>query len=119
LDSKSTLAEALARDLDIPVFAKDWLEATLLRSELKPTCEDKSLGFACYELLMVLAERYFMLGQSAIIDSVTPSSNIRNTWLQLAKQYYTHHYVIECICSSFTENFLKAKTYCGSINSEI
>jgi adenylate kinase family enzyme len=43
---KSTLAEALAKDLGIPVFAKDWLEATLLRSELKPANEEKPLGFA-------------------------------------------------------------------------
>ena len=34
---KSTLAEAVGRHLSIPVFAKDWLEATLLRSELSPS----------------------------------------------------------------------------------
>ena len=45
---KSTLAEAVARQLGIPVFAKDWLEAALIRSELKPMNEAKSLGFAGY-----------------------------------------------------------------------
>ena len=54
---KSTLAEAVGKALQIPVFAKDWLEATLLKSGLKPTLEDKSLGFAGYELLTVLAQR--------------------------------------------------------------
>lgn len=31
---KSTLAENVGRQLSIPVFAKDWLEATLVRCEL-------------------------------------------------------------------------------------
>ena len=96
---KSTLAEALARNLGIPVFAKDWLEATLLRSELKPTDEEKSLGFAGYELLIVLAERQFMLGQSVILDSVAASQTIRQIWCQLADRYQANYRVIECICS--------------------
>ena len=164
---KSTLAEALARDLGIPVFAKDWLEATLLRSELKPACEEKSLGFAGYELLTILAQRQLTLGQSVILDSVAASQSIRKTWHRLAQQYGADYRVIECLCSdktihrlrlkerqrnipgwhelewsevervkgyysawegehlvldminSFNENLLKAKTYCGSINSEI
>jgi predicted kinase len=164
---KSTLAEAIGKDLQIPVFAKDWLEAVLLRSGLKPTDEDKSLGFAGYELLTVLAQRQFMLRQSVILDSVAASQTIRSTWSELAQQYGADYRVIECICSdeslhrsqlkqrqrnipgwhelewsevervngyyspwvgqplvldminSFNENFLKAKTYCESVNSEI
>lgn len=96
---KSTLAEALAKELGIPVFAKDWLEATLLRSELKPTNGEKSLGFAGYELLTALAERQLMLGQSAILDSVAASRSIRRTWSQLAEQYEADCRVIECVCS--------------------
>jgi predicted kinase len=96
---KSTLAEAIGRDLGVPVFAKDWLEATLLRSELKPTKEEKSLGFAGYELLTILAERQFMLGQSVILDSVAASQTIRRTWQELVEKYGAHCRVIECICS--------------------
>ena len=96
---KSTLAEAIGRDLGIPVFAKDWLEATLLRSGLKQANEDKSLGFAGYELLTTLAERQLMLGQSIILDSVAASQTIRNTWRQLSDQYRADWRVIECICS--------------------
>jgi hypothetical protein len=51
----------------------------LLRSGLKPTDEDKSLGFAGYELLTVLAQRQFMLRQSVILDSVAASQTIRST----------------------------------------
>ena len=99
---KSTLAEAVARDVGIPVFAKDWLEATLVRSELKPVNEGKSLGFAGYELLTILAKRQMMLGQSVILDSVAASQTIRSTWHQLSDQYGADWRVIECICSDET-----------------
>jgi predicted kinase len=96
---KSTLAEAVGRDLGIPVFAKDWLEAVLVRSELKPASEEKSLGFTGYELLTTLAKRQLMLGQSVILDSVAASLTIRSTWRRLAEQYGAGWRVIECICS--------------------
>jgi predicted kinase len=99
---KSTLAEAMGRELGIPVFAKDWLEATLLRSGLKPTSEEKSLGFAGYELLTTLAERQLRLGQSVILDSVAASRSIRDAWRQLSDQYDADWRVIECICSDET-----------------
>jgi predicted kinase len=96
---KSTLAEAIGRELGIPVFAKDWLEATLIRSELKPMNEEKSLGFAGYELLTVLAARQMILGQSVILDSVAASKTIRNTWHRLSDQYNADWRVIERVCS--------------------
>src|SRR6476661_7271178 len=37
---KSRLAEAVGRARGIPVFAKDWLEATLIKSELIPSRAD-------------------------------------------------------------------------------
>src|SRR5918996_3667571 len=96
---KSTLAEGIGRDLGVPVFAKDWLEATLVSSGLKPISEEKSLGFAGYELLTILAERQFLLGQSVILDSVAASQTIRRTWRELAEKYGADCRVIECICS--------------------
>ena len=96
---KSTLAEAVGRELGIPVFAKDWLEGTLLRSELKPTREEKTLGSAAYELLTILAQRQLMLGQSVILDSVAASPSIRRSWRELSDQYGAVWRVIECICS--------------------
>ena len=96
---KSTLAERLGKDLSIPVFAKDWLEATLLRNGLKPSDENRSLGFAGYEVLTILAERQLMLSQSVILDSVAGSLTIRDTWHQLAIKFGADWRVIECICS--------------------
>jgi len=54
---KSMLAEAVGKTLGIPVFAKDWLEATLILSELIASDPNKPLGSASYELLTMLAER--------------------------------------------------------------
>ena len=96
---KSTLAEAIGRRFGIPVFAKDWLEASMLRSGLKPTDKNKSLGYAGYELLTILAQRQLMLGQSVILDSVAATKSIRSEWRRLAKRYQAEWRVIECICS--------------------
>lgn len=106
---KSTLAEAMGKELCIAVFAKDWLEATLLRSGLKPTSEDKSLSFASYELLTILAERQLMLGQSVILDSVAASPSIRSTWRQLSEQYGAAWRVVECVCSDESLHRLRLK----------
>ncbi|HEU0295223.1 MAG TPA: ATP-binding protein [Anaerolineales bacterium] len=96
---KSTVAERLGRQLGVPVFAKDWLEATLFRSGLVSTVENKPLGSAGYELLSILAERQLMLGQSVILDSVAGTQTIRTRWHQLANQYEAEWRVIECVCS--------------------
>jgi len=96
---KSALAEQVACELGIPVFAKDWLEATLLRCELAPTNVAKSLASAGYELLTTLAERQMMLGQSVILDSVASTQSIRMTWRGLAEKYHAGWSVIECVCS--------------------
>ena len=96
---KSSLAEAVGRHFGIPVFAKDWLEASLLQSELKPTSKEKSLGYAGYELLTVLAKRQLMLGQSVILDSVAATKTIRMEWRKLTKRYQAEWRVIECVCS--------------------
>jgi predicted kinase len=107
---KSTLAEALARDLSVPVFAKDWLEGTLVRNDLKPTDEARPLGFAAYELVTVLADRQLRLGQSVILDSVAATTSIRRTWQRLAMQYSATWRVIECVCSDESLQRSRLKT---------
>lgn len=97
---KSTIAEAVGRTLNVPVFAKDWLEATLKRNQLTPANETSpNLGYVGYELLTVLAERQLMLGQSAILDSVASVEPVRQQWRELAQTYSADWYVVECICS--------------------
>ena len=45
----TSIAQAVARDLGIPVFAKDWLEATLIRCQLQPAEGEPPLGSAGYQ----------------------------------------------------------------------
>jgi predicted kinase len=99
---KSMLAETIGKQLCIPVFAKDWLEAVLLQNGLQPTQNGKSLGYVGYELLTALAERQLMLGQSVILDSVAGIISIRDQWRNLADQYHAASHVIECVCSDET-----------------
>jgi len=96
---KSSIAETVARERGIPVFAKDWLEATLIRCELKPAENGPPLGSAGYQLLTTLAERQLRLGQSVILDSVASTLSIRAEWRALAQTYQAAWHVIECVCS--------------------
>ena len=96
---KSTLAESVGKQLHVPVFAKDWLEANLLSNGLVPTINEKPLGFASYDLMTTLAERQLLLGQSVILDSVASTETIRDTWRQMSKRYSANWRVIECVCS--------------------
>ncbi len=96
---KTSIAEAVAREFGIPVFAKDWLEATLIRCELKPAENGPPLGSTGYQLLTTLAERQLRLGQSVILDSVASTLSIRAEWRILAQTYQAAWRVIECICS--------------------
>lgn len=107
---KSTIAEAVGIELGIPVFAKDWIEATLLRCELAPANPQKPLGSAGYELLTTLAERQLLLNQSVILDSVASTLSIRAVWRALAKTYNAHWRVIECICSDETAHRTRLAT---------
>jgi len=96
---KTTIAEAIGRELGIPVFSKDWLEGTLKNSKLVTDETERFLGSAGYGLLTALAERQLMLGQSVILDSVASTESIRTTWKELCKKYKAEWRVIECICS--------------------
>jgi predicted kinase len=96
---KISIAEAVARQLGVPVFAKDWLAATLLRDELRPPDDGLGLGTAGDELLTTLAERQLRLGQSVIMDSAASTLSIRAEWRALTHAYQAAGRVIECICS--------------------
>ena len=97
---KSTVAEAVGRQLGIPVFAKDWLEATLKRCGWgQEESNSQNLGYTGYELLTTLAQRQLSLGQSAILDSVASLESTRIQWRNLAQTHNAVWRVIECICS--------------------
>lgn len=97
---KSRLAEALGRALGVPVFAKDSLEAALLRAGLAQiTGASDILGRLGYDLLTELARRQLSLGQSVILDSVASTAAIRDEWRILAASYHATWRIVECVCS--------------------
>ena len=93
---KTEVAESLAASLRVPVFSKDWLEASLLQSGVVPR---EQLGMIGYTLLTTLARRQLALRQSAVLDSVASTTSIRATWRKLAQEFEASWLVIECICS--------------------
>lgn len=97
---KSSVAEAVGRALHVPVFAKDWLEATLVRCGYRQQGEGApALGLVGYELLTTLAERQLQLGQSVILDSVASTEAVRERWRGLGASHNARWRVIECVCS--------------------
>jgi predicted kinase len=100
---KSKLAESAGQALGIPVFAKDWLEASLRRHGIDhgvdTSGESLPLGYIGYDLLTILATRQLQLNQSVILDSVASTESIRARWRQLAQDHGAAWRVIECICS--------------------
>ncbi|MCP5059201.1 MAG: ATP-binding protein [bacterium] len=93
---KTEVAESMAAYLKAPVFAKDWLEASLLQSGV---VAQEQLGIVGYSLLTTLARRQLALGQSAVLDSVASTSPVRETWRAMALEFDASWFVIECICS--------------------
>jgi len=93
---KSSLSEALATELAVPVFSVDPIEAALWRSGIKPGFET---GIAAYEVAAALAGEQLKLGHSAIIDAVNPVEAARKTWRDLSAIYHVRLVLIETHCS--------------------
>lgn len=98
---KSTLAKAVSQQLQIPVFAKDIVEAALLRCNVSTVLEDtKPVNYAAYEVLIALAAHQLDLNQSCIVDCVAGHPAVRNHFRTLANKHSARWIVIECICSN-------------------
>jgi predicted kinase len=93
---KSTLAAALGRELDAPVFAKDVVEASLWRSGV--TADHGSWQVA-EDLLTTLARAQVEAGASAVLDTVARVRASRDTWRGVAASQDATFLLVECICS--------------------
>jgi len=93
---KSSLADALAERLQIPVFNKDRIEASLWRSGT--TAELNSWQVA-EDLLTTLAGEQLRRGQSAILDTVARTVASREAWRAVALECGAPFVLIECVCS--------------------
>lgn len=91
---KSTLAESLAKELSIPVFSVDPIESSIIKSGIQRGFET---GLAAYLVAETLASEHFKLGQSVIIDAVSPVKEARDMWHKLASKYDAKLIIIECV----------------------
>ena len=93
---KSTLAEAVGRQLGVPVFAVDWLLGSLTPFGGYHLDELLKVGA---ELLTTLAFRQLALGQSAILDFPAEDLATRTRWQTLAFTAGAEFRVVVWACS--------------------
>ena len=95
---KSVLAESLSRELSVPIFSIDAIEAAMWRAGLAKT----ETGVAAYEVAQALADEHLRLRHSVIVDAVNPAEAPRAAWRNLAAKHRVSLKIIECVCSDET-----------------
>ncbi len=91
---KSTVAEGLAQNLKLPIFSVDPIESSILKSGIKRSFET---GLAAYLVAERLVAEQLSLGQSAIIDAVSPVRESRDMWHNISNNYNARLIIIECV----------------------
>jgi predicted kinase len=93
---KSTLAGALARATELPVFSVDPIESAMLHAGLAPSFET---GYAAYLVAQALADARLALGQGAIVDAVNAEEAGKDIWRALGKKHGIPLRIVECVCT--------------------
>jgi predicted kinase len=91
---KSTLSEGLAAALRAPLLSVDPIESSIIKAGIQKTFET---GLAAYLVVETLAAEQLKLGQSAIIDAVSPVKEARALWHKLSKTYEAPLVIFECV----------------------
>jgi predicted kinase len=98
---KSTVANAIASDLDCTIGSFDWLMSALRPIDEVwkvvelPVERQRSVGWS---LLSRLAEQELRRGRDVVLDLVARESP-RREWRALAESYGACFSVVECVCS--------------------
>jgi predicted kinase len=90
---KSTIADAIAKKLNVPIFSIDPIESSLLESGIKRSFET---GLAAYLVAKKLAAEQLKLGMSVVIDAVSPVKEARDMWHDLEEKNNAQLFIIEC-----------------------
>ena len=93
---KSTLAEEVGRQTQIPVFALDWLLGAAVQS--RACHQDADFGELGRRLMLMLAHRQFLLGQSVILDAPAHEPIWREPFVDLAAADQVRLRIIEVQC---------------------
>ncbi len=91
---KTRLARDLARKLQIPLFAKDRMQADLRAQGLA-----KREGVDGYHIILDMADAQLSLGMSAILEGVFPLPGFRAAAERLANRYDALFRPVFCHCS--------------------
>jgi predicted kinase len=95
---KSTVAEGVARALNLAILSADPVEAVMRRAGLP----ESQTGVASYLVLEAVADEQLKLGHSVIIDAVNPVEPARAMWRALAQKHAADLKIIECVCRDET-----------------
>jgi predicted kinase len=93
---KSTIAERIAAQLQIPIFSVDPIEAAMLEAGMQQGFET---GLAAYLVAATLASEHLKLGISVVIDAVNAEEEGKNTWRELGRTYGLDLIVLEVVVS--------------------
>lgn len=91
---KSTLAEKIAEQLQLPIFSVDPIESAIIKAGIKKSFET---GLAAYMVAETLAREHIKLGNSVIIDAVNAEDEGKQVWVDCARRLKVPLVVIECI----------------------
>lgn len=91
---KTTVAEGLAKKLNLPIFAVDPIESSIIKADIKRSFET---GLAAYLVAETLAAEQLKLGMSVIIDAVSPVKEARDMWHNLSNKYGAQLIIVECV----------------------
>lgn len=93
---KSSLADALGREIGASLLSVDPIEAAMWRCGIKPSLET---GVAAYEVVAVLAEHQLRLGLNVIADAVSSIEVAREMWRLAADRAGAAMKILEVMCS--------------------
>lgn len=103
---KSTIAQALAKQLSAFYLRIDTIEQAILKAE-EGDCE---MGPAGYFVACSLARENLLLGATVITDSVNPLALTRDVYREIALSARTGFLEIEIICSDKIEHRKRVET---------
>lgn len=93
---KTTLADAVARELGAAVFSHDPVESAILDAGIVRSFET---GLAAYIVVQRLASDHLALGQTVIGDACDYVEGARQSWRLIAEERGVPMLVLECVCS--------------------
>ncbi|NEE03977.1 AAA family ATPase [Phytoactinopolyspora halotolerans] len=95
---KSTLADAVAKEIGAPSFAGDWLMGALKPAGIFAHLDRPTYLSMYHRLLRTLVTRQLILGQSAVTDCLV-TDDVVDDWRAHFASFGASTHVVECVCT--------------------